>query len=541
MNISFVLLFIGIIIVSCVLLNNFSNKTGFPMLLAFMVLGMIFGSDGLMKIQFNDFQITKEICTVALIFIIFYGGFGTRWLKAKPIVLKSALLATVSVVLTAGLTGLFCHFVLRMPTKFSFLVGAVLSSTDAASVFSILRSKKLGLKHNTASLLEMESGSNDPASYMLTIIMISIIMGDLTSGWKILYMIFAQLVYGAAFGVGIALLAIWIMKRFKAGNGFDSIFVFAVAIFAYALPDLVGGNGYLSAYIVGIMMGNANIRGKKELVGFFDGINGLMQVIIFFLLGLLCNPSELPKVALPAIAIAVFMTLIARPISVVSILAPFKCPAKQQALVSFVGLRGAASIVFAIMATPAATMLVGNEHTLFNIVFTIVLLSISVQGSLIPFTAKKLKMIDKNEDIMKTFTDYIEETDVQFIKLKIDAHDRWNGALIKELKLPNDTLIALIIRDGKALIPNGKTKIHEGDSIIMSGKDFEDHNYIHLIERKIPKDSEWVGKKIFQYSPFSDELIVLIRRGDETIIPRGNTIIEKNDIMIVNKVSSFKA
>ncbi len=507
------------------------------MLLGFMLLGMVFGSDGIISIEFNNFNITEDICTVALIFIMFYGGFGTRWKEARPVVVKAGLLASIGVFLTALLTGLFCIWVLDMEPLFGFLIGSVLSSTDAASVFSILRSRKLGLKYNTASLLEIESGSNDPCSYMLTAIMISMITGDSDSG-GIGYMIFSQIVYGSLIGVVIAIVSSKIMKRFgETRSSFDELFVFAVAILSYALPSIIGGNGYLSAYIVGIILGNADIKDKKTLVPFFDGINGLMQVVIFFLLGLLVNPSELPEVLLPAALIAIFMALVARPISIFSILTLFKSKLNQQGLVSFVGLRGAASIVFAIMATPAAATISGvGEHTLFNIVFTVVIISILVQGSLIPGVSRKLKMIDKDEDIMKTFTDYSQDNDIEFVQVDITAKDPWRDKTVKDLPIPHDMLIAVIVRDSEIKVPSGKTKILEGDKVIMTAKNYNNDSVIHLSERIITPQSGWVGKKVFQYSPNSNELIVLIKRGDETIIPRGNTILSENDILVVNEI-----
>lgn len=536
MAINLFLLVCAIVIVLCVVLNNVSNKIGIPMLLAFILLGMAFGSDGIVKIPFDNFAITESICTVALIFIMFYGGFGTRWKEAKPVVVKAGLLSTVGVVITAGITGLFCHYVLKMPMALGFLVGAVLSSTDAASVFSILRSRKLGLKYNTASLLEIESGSNDPCSYMLTVIMIAVIEGT-ASGGQIIYMIFAQLVYGAAIGAAIAISAVWLMKRFRTStDGFDTLFVLAVALFSYAIPNLVGGNGYLSTYIVGIVLGNANIRGKKTLVPFFDGVNNLMQIIIFFLLGLLSTPSQLPAVAGQAILIALFMTAVARPAAIFSILTPFRSRWRQQVLVSFVGLRGAASVVFALLALPASAQLTGNMDDLFNIVLMVVLISIAIQGSLIPAVSRGMKMISSEDDILKTFTDYSEKTDISFVQMNIDDKDSWNGKVIKDLPIPKDTIIAAILREDKAIIPSGKTRIMAGDKIIMSAIEFEDEDIVHLSERRIERGSQWIGKKVFQYSPDSNELIVLIKRGDRAIIPRGNTVIHKNDIMVINKI-----
>lgn len=539
MAVTLFLLISAIVIVLCVILNNISNKIGIPMLLAFILLGMAFGTDGIVKIAFDNFDITENICSIALIFIMFYGGFGTRWKEARPVVVKAGILSTLGVVLTAGLTGLFCHFVLKMPATLSFLIGAVLSSTDAASVFSILRSRKLGLKNNTASLLEIESGSNDPCSYMLTVIMMAVIEGS-ASGGRIIYMVFAQIVYGAAIGIAIALGARWLIKRFRSSTaGFDTIFVLAVALFSYTIPNLIGGNGYLSAYIVGIILGNSNIRGKKSLVPFFDGLTNLMQIIIFFLLGLLSNPSQLPSVALPAILIALFMTFIARPVTVFSILTPFRCNFRQQTLVSFVGLRGAASVVFAIMAMPAAQQITGNQHDLFNIVMMIVLLSISIQGSMIPAVARGLKMTSNEEDILKTFTDYSENTDICFVQMEIDEKDSWNRKVIKDLPIPHDTIIAAILRNDKAIVPSGRTKIQTGDKIIMSAIEYNDESIMQLSERKIERGSEWIGKKVFQYSPDSNELIVLIKRGDKAIIPRGNTVIHKNDIMVINKIRTM--
>ena len=504
MGLSILLLISAIVIVLCVVLNNISNKIGMPMLLAFILLGMLFGSDGIVKIPFDNFDFTESICTVALIFIMFYGGFGTRWKEAKPVVVKAGILSTLGVALTAALTGLFCYYVLKLPAALGFLIGAV--------------------------------GSNDPCSYMLTVIMMAVIEGTV-SGGRIVYMVFAQIVYGAAIGTVIAVSSVWLMKRFRATtSGFDTLFVLAVAIFSYAIPNLIGGNGYLSAYIVGIVLGNANIRGKKTLVPFFDGLTSLMQIIIFFLLGLLAFPSQLPAIAIPAILIALFMTFVARPLSVFAIMAPLRSKWRQQLLVSFVGLRGAASVVFAIMALPASMQLTGNEYDLFNIVLMIVLLSISLQGSLIPLVARKLRMTSSEEDILKTFTDYSDNMDVSFVQMNIGEKDSWCGKVIKDLPIPQETLIAVILRNEKAIVPSGKTKILPGDKVIMSARDFEDEDLMQLSERRIERGSEWIGKKVFQYSPDSNELIVLIKRGNRAIIPRGNTVIHKNDVMVINKI-----
>ena len=526
------LLIASSVILICVIFNKISGKLGVPVLLAFILLGMTFGSDGIFKIPFADFPFAEKICSIALIFIMFYGGFGTRWSEAKPVAVKSVLLSTVGVAATAGITGLFCRFALGMDWLESMLIGSVISSTDAASVFSILRSKKLGLKENTASLLEMESGSNDPCSYMLTAIMISA-MNSSVSGLEILYLIFAQFVYGIVIGVVIALGARFVLTHFKfSTEGFDAVFVLGVAVLSYALPSVISGNGYLSAYIVGIILGNSDIKNKQSMVHFFDGLTGLMQMLIFFLLGLLSFPSSLPQVFPAALAIALFLTFVARPAAVFAILTPLKCSIPQQLLVSWSGLRGAASIVFAIMASVNVDSLTDD---IFHIVFCIVLISITCQGTLIPFMSKKLGMIDKNENVLKTFNDYAEEVDVQFIKLTITGDEHpWLNKRIRELSIPWDLLFVLIIRNGERIIPNGKTVLREDDIVVVSAPVYQGSGAVQFAEQKIHTGSRWIGKKISEFSAESDAFVILIKRGSEVVIPRGPTDIAENDVLVIH-------
>lgn len=527
------LIFIAVVIMTCVLLNNASNKIGMPVLLAFILLGIVFGNNGLIPIKFEDYTFAENLSTVCLIFIMFYGGFGTRWESAKSVAVPAGLLASVGVVLTAGLTGLFCHFVLGWGWAESFLMGAVISSTDAASVFSILRSRKLGLKNNTAPMLEIESGSNDPFSYMLTIIMLSVIEGN-ASGGQITWMLVAQLVFGVGIGLAIAKIGALALKRINfSTSGFDSLFIFAIALFAYAIPAAVGGNGYLSAYLVGIMLGNAEFPGKKSLVNFFDGVTGLMQVLIFFMLGLLARPAMMHKVILPAIGIFLFLLLIARPAAVGLILSPFrKYNLKQQLCVSFVGLRGASSIVFAIFATVGESVI---NNDILNIVFCIVLLSISIQGYLLPLVARKLDMIDKDADVMKTFNDFSEETDLHFSEIVITDDNPWKDMMVKDIVKPSNMLFCLLIHpDGSTVVPKGNTTMREGDAVIMCTKAFRSERTLKLIEQPIPKKSKTIGKTIKEVASGGKDQIVLIRRGSENIIPNGNTVLKEGDVLFLN-------
>ncbi|MBQ8070784.1 MAG: potassium/proton antiporter [Bacteroidales bacterium] len=522
------LILIAVVILTSIFLNTISSRIGVPTLLAFMLLGMLFANNGLWPVRFDNYEFAKETCTVALIFIMFYGGFGTRWDAIKPVVKESVLLASVGVVITAGVVGVFCHYALGWEWLESMLFGSVMSSTDAASVFSILRSKRLGLKNNTAPMLEMESGSNDPAAYMLTAVFLSAMNGT-ASGGSVAWSIVAQILFGAGLGVAIAYAATKCFRKMQFPTaGFDSLFIFATAIASYAIPTLVGGNGYLSAYIVGIILGNEEFRDKKSLVNFFDGLTGLMQMIIFFLLGLLARPTLMHKAILPALAIFLFMLLVARPVAVFGILTPFrKYGFKQQALISFVGLRGAASIVFAIMAMVDPAFL---HNDIFNIVFVVVLLSIAFQGSLIPWAAKKLDMVDPNTDILKTFNDYTEGTGMNFGQISITGESTWAGKSIKELGLPDNVLIALVIRGDERIQPHGSTVLQKGDEIITLTRGFDDTS-IFLYEKTIKKDSRRVGQRIADVP--GQGLIVMIRREDKNIIPSGNTVLHAGDKIVI--------
>lgn len=528
------LLLAAVVIFACVFLSKLSNRLGIPMLLAFILLGMVFGSDGILKIPFDNYAFAEQICSIALIFIMFYGGFGTNWHQARSVAAKAILLSTAGVAVTAGLTGVFCHMVLHMTWVEGFLVGALVGSTDAASVFSVLRSKRLNLKYNTASLLEVESGSNDPCAYMLTATCIAVAQGN-ASGRQILLLIVEQVAFGLLFGALIALAAVASLKRVRfAAAGFDVVYVMGIALLAYALPQAVGGNGFLSVYIVGIVLGNTEIHNKRNLVNFFDGITGLMQMLLFFLLGLLSFPSRLSSVALPSLLIAVFLTFVARPAAVSAVLLPFHSKLSQIALVSWAGLRGAASIVFATMAM----MAVQTENDVFHIVFMIVLFSILLQGSLLPLVARKCDMIDHNGNVMKTFNDYSEEAPIQFIQLTVPKNHAWCGRSLKELQLPPETLIILLKRNGQNIIPNGNTVLEEKDVLILSATSPDRVEGITLVEKYLDADSKYTGKLLSEIPKKENSIVIMIQRGDQIIIPHGNVRLEAGDLMVLNRTET---
>lgn len=526
MNIS--ILLVAIVILLCVLVEKFSDRFGMPALIFFMFIGMLFGSDGILKIPFDDFKLAENICSISLIFIMFYGGFNTKWQAARSVAGKSILLSTLGVVITAGITTLLCRVILKLPFSESFLIGAVLSSTDAASVFAILRKHKLNLKDGTASILEVESGSNDPVSYLLTIIAVSV---TTTGGLgNVFGTIAIQLIMGVAIGILFAKFTLYIlMKTNLVSDGLDTIFMIASVLFCYALTAFLGGNAYLSVYLFGIYTGNHRIRKKNELIPFFDGVTSLAQILIFFLIGLLTFPHQMPEIITTALAVVVIITLIARPVAVFLLLGPLKCNWNQILLIAWAGLRGASSSVFAITAVAAG---VAMKQDLFHIVFMVSLFSVAIQGTLLPNVAKKLDMVDDNADVRKTFNDYQEETAFQLMRMHIPKGHNWENKLVKDVTMPTGSLALMIKRDGRSLITKGDTLILAGDDMILSVPPYSPSGSEKLQERIIEKDDSWCGKAIGELKISKNKLIAMVIRENQPIIPDGKTIIQKNDVVV---------
>lgn len=523
------ILIIAVIILLCVLAEKFSDKFGLPALILFMFIGMLFGSDGLFGISFNDFSLAENVCSIALVFIMFYSGFNTKWSAAKGVASKAVWLSSAGVVVTAAITMVLCRFLLGFGWREGFLIGAVLSSTDAASVFSILRKKRLNLKDGTASILEVESGSNDPVSYMLTTIAIGI-MGVGEHGF-IPLMIVLQILLGIAVGVGMALLTRFVSNKTRLiSAGLDTIFMIGMVLVCYGLSAGLMGNAYLSLYLFGIIVGNGRIRSKQTLIPFFDGVTTLSQILVFFVIGLLSYPSQMPHTLLTALAIAIFLTMVARPIAVFGLLFWQKCSLGQCALISWSGLRGASSCVFAIMAVAAGVTM---QKDLFHIVFTTTLISVAIQGSLLPKVAKWFHMIDDNVDVKKTFNDYQEETALQLMRMYIPAGHNWVDKRIKEVSLPYGSLAIMIKRGEESIITKGDTVIAEGDTVILSVPPYVPSEDEKLEEQYIDKKHKWCNREIGGLSLAEDELIALILRGGSTIIPDGKTRIKEGDTVVV--------
>ena len=554
----YLLLFVGLIIALCLFINRLTDKLNVPSLLLFIAIGMIAGV--IMRPVFGnvtDYNMGNVICSACLVFVIFYGGFGTNFKEARPVAGRALLLSFAGTALTAGLVGVLAWCIFRV-LPFApdigwieaMLIGSVICSTDAASVFNILRSRRLNLKYGTSSLLEMESGSNDPTSYMLTVVFTAVLAAQYgiegataMGGGEIVGMLCAQVGFGALFGALFGFLSVYILKKipFNMGQG-GTIFVLAIALICYAvpsvLPGLWAGNGYLAVYICGIMLGNARIPQKRDCVRFFDALTAVAQMMIFFLLGFLSTPEWLirPEVLVPAVLIFVLMTLVARPVVVTALLAPFRARANQIGVISWAGLRGVASIVFAIYAISQ----LGESslpYDLFSIVFLIVIISISLQGSLLPLVSRKLNMLGDNDNVLRTFTDYQDETDVRFVKVVVGETHPWAGKHLRECVMPREFLVVLILRGEDVVVPNGETIVHPGDLLVTAAPEFENREEFGMFEEYLGENHEWAGKTVRELELPKGTLIAMIKRGGGTVIPYGATELKAGDTLVCIKIA----
>ena len=370
---------------------------------------------------------------------------------------------------------------------------------------------------------------------MLTVIILGLMAGG---GYgNIIPMIIKQVIVGIVVSVVLAKLSIYLLRHAKFEiEGFYPIFVTAIAVLSYSLSEYFSGNGYLSVYITGIIIGNAKIPHKKSIFQFFDGISWIMQIMLFFLLGLVAFPSKIPSVMVKGISISLFMIFVARPVAIFSILYWFKTPIKEKVFVSWVGIRGAASIVFAIFAE---TYGVAINNDIFHIIFFIALFSVAVQGTVIPRLAKKLDLIDNEESVLKTFNDYKEDKSTRLIEFTIDEHNIIANKTIMDANIPEDILVVMIKRNGDVFVPNGSTEILPGDILVLSGNklkhfnEYKEEKSTTLTEVSVEKKSSLINRAIKDANIPDDVLIVMIKRRGEVIVPNGNTVILPDDILVI--------
>lgn len=467
------ILFLGsVLIFFSILMTKVSHKFGIPTLLIFLFLGMLFGSDGL-GLHFYSVEQAQFIGIIALSIILFTGGMDTKIKQIRPIMAQGLLLSSLGVVLTTLFTGFFIYclfqldfipFTLTLPT--SLLLAATMSSTDSASVFNLLRSQNMELKNNLRPMLELESGSNDPIAYMLTIVLIQYIVSpDTVSGYSIALQFFVQLFVGIGFGVLCGFTMVKLMDYLNLKNVMLYPLLLLVMVFITSTAAVYfNGNGYLAVYLAGIIFGNSKSRFRREINTFMDGFTWLFQIVMFLVLGLLVNPHEMWQVAIFGLVIGLFMMFVSRPLSVFLCLLPFRSMSRKAKLfISWVGLRGAVPIIFSTYPMAAG---VDYSNQLFNMVFFITLISLVFQGMTISRMALAFDLKDENAGSEKIFDVELSD-DINSVLREEFVYSNTAGKTLSELRMEKGMLVMLIKRDMKYLIPNGSTILLEGDRLLI--------------------------------------------------------------------------
>ena len=468
-----ILLVGAILLFLSVLVGKTGAKFGVPALLLFLGVGMLAGSDGF-GIYFDSPQIAQFIGTVALCIILLSGGMDTHYREIKPILAPGVTLATLGVLMTTIITGLFIYSLSDLlPGNFqlglleSMLLAAVMSSTDSASVFSILRSKRISLKERLRPTLELESGSNDPMAYMLTILLIQVIEIGVIDWPHSIVLLFMQLSIGAAAGFALGYAIVWIINRINVPNeSLYPVLLFSCVFFVFAFTNLLQGNGYLAVYIAGLVVGNRKLVHKRSLTTFFDGFTWLFQIVMFLTLGLLVNPSELPAVAGVGLLVAIFMIVVSRPISVFTCLLPFRrFTTRARVYISWVGLRGAVPIIFA--TYPLMSAEIPNARMIFNIVFFVTIVSLLVQGTTVSAMARWLGLVGKSEE--KEIFNVALPDEIKSAMSEIELTDEAlsGGNKLMNLSLPDNTLVVMVKRREQYFVPKGHTHLQSGDRLLV--------------------------------------------------------------------------
>ncbi len=464
----------AVLIFVSVVSSKISDKFAIPVLLIFLAVGMLAGSEGIGGIFFNDTRIAKSIGVIALIFIIFSGGFDTDWKETKPVLWHGVLLSTVGVFITAVITGFFAMYALGFSLLEGMLLGSIVSSTDAAAVFSILRSRNISLKPPLKALLEFESGSNDPMAVFLTLGIIGIITSSAEISASTLILKFLlDMGAGALIGYLMARFSIFFINFLKLEyEGLYPVIMISLVLLTYSAAVIMKGNGFLAVYIAGLMLGKSDIPNKKMIMRFHDGIAWLMQIVMFVTLGLLVFPSKLIPLAGVGMALTMVLMFVARPVSVFLLLIPFKLSMRMKTMVAWTGLRGSVPIILATFPLMAN---ISRSSMMFNIVFFVVIASVLIQGMSIPFVSKILKV---NAPFPRRTDHPIEferkgKIDADLTDIIVPYESEAIGKKIGELLIPKELLIVLISRNGKYVIPSGDTTFEAGDVLLVLASDHD--------------------------------------------------------------------
>ncbi len=463
-----ILLFGSILLFISILASKTSFRFGLPALILFLVVGMLAGSEGPGGIYFDDPALAQFLGVMSLTFILFSGGLETKLESIRPVLKNGLALSTLGVLITAVSVGLFTSYLFDFTIVEGLLLGAIVSATDAAAVFSILRTRNIGLKGNLRPLLEFESGSNDPMAFFLTISFVELVQNPDMQLLILIPKFFWGMALGAAIGYGCGKLMVFVINRIGLDvAGLYPVLAVALMFFTVSFTDSLGGNGFLAIYIAGLILGNSNLIHKKSLIRFFDGMSWLMQIVMFLTLGLLVYPSRMVPIIGEGVLIALFLMLVARPLAVFSMLIRSQdLNVRKKLFISWVGLRGAAPIVFATYPLIAG---VHYADTIFNLVFFISVSSVVLQGSTLTLVARWLH-VDVPEKVKRRFPldlELRENSRSELIELDIAADSKVIGKQVVQLQLPKTAMIVMIHRDGKYLAPAGETVISAGDHLLV--------------------------------------------------------------------------
>lgn len=459
------------LVVLAVLSSRIAGRLGVPALLLFLGIGMLAGSDGPGGVDFTDFELAQAVGIGSLALILFTGGLGTSWPLVRPVAASSMLLATVGVAVTAAITGAAAAWVLDLPVEVGLLLGAIVSSTDAAAVFSILRSRNTGLAGGIQPTLELESGANDPMAAFLTIGFIELVTGEADSWWDLLPMLGTQFAIGGIAGVAAGWLVQQAVNRSRLdAEGLYPVLTLAAALGTYAGTALLGGSGFVAVYACGLWLGNHDLLHRRSILRFHDAVAWLAQIAMFLVLGLLVFPSDLVDVAGRSLLIVAVLMVVSRPVGTFLVLTPFRVPWRHQAVIGWVGLRGATPIV---LATFPLVEGVGEAKLIFDVVFFVVLVSVLVQGTTIGVIAR---LVAASVEAPPAIPSPLEAGQplpdgTALRELAVPPGSFADGRPLLELHLPERALIVLVSRDGSYIVPTGSTRLQGGDVVLLLAPD----------------------------------------------------------------------
>lgn len=456
----------GLLLLSIVA-TRASGRIGLPALLLFLVIGMLAGSDGPGGIPFEDAGLTRSVGTVALLFILFSGGLDTQWQRVRPALGASLALATVGVAVTAAITGGLAAMILDLGVYEGLLLGSILASTDAAAVFSILRGRGIALTGRLREVLELESGTNDPMAVLLTMALIGVLTTAGVTAGDLTFFFLRQMIFGFGGGLLWGRLAIWCINRIRLGyEGLYPALTISFALLSFTTVTAIGGSGYLAVYLTGLVMGQRDFVHRRSLLRFHDGLSWLMQITVFLILGLLVFPKQLALVAAAGLATAFVLIFIARPIAVFIALAFSRLDLKDKTFISWVGIRGAVPIILATFPVEAG---IPHADVIFNIVFFAVLVSILVQGLTMAPLARLLRVLaaPAEREPIDWADSAAGDTNKDLVTIVVTEESPIAGKPLVDVGLPPETLIVLLIRDDRYLIPSGQTVFEAGDALLV--------------------------------------------------------------------------